>query len=67
MFFIFHNVVIVFFSTKRTVALVSVDVVKVNTINFNFPSPHSEPREVVELNSTYITMKVMFILIFDAN
>ena len=44
MLFIFHNVVIVIFSTKRTVLLVSVNVVKVNTINFNFPSPHSEPR-----------------------
>ena len=49
--FIFRNVVIVIFSTKRTVPLVSVNVVKVNTINFNFPSPHSEPREVVELSS----------------
>ena len=42
MLFVFHNVVIVITSTKRTVPLVSVNVVKVNTINFNFPSPHSE-------------------------
>ena len=55
LFFIFYNVVIVFFSTKRTVPLVYVNVVKVNTtvntVNFNFSSPHSEPREVVELSS----------------
>ena len=41
MLFIFYNVVIVIFSTKRTVSLVSVNVVKVNTVllTLSFQAP----------------------------
>ena len=43
--------------------LVSVDVMKMNTINLNFPSPRFEPREVIEVGFVHEHMKVLMILI----
>ena len=51
MLFILHRIGIVsqILSTKTTVTSVSVDVMKMNTINLNFPSLRSEPREVIKV------------------
>ena len=67
MLFILHLVGIVILSTKITVTLVSVDVMKMNTINLNFPSPRSEPREVIEVGSVHKHVKVLMILILVTN
>ena len=53
MLFILHRVGIMILSTKNTVTLVSVDVMKMNIINLNFPSPRSEPHEVIEVGSVH--------------
>ena len=63
MLFIVHRVDIVILSAKNTVTLVSVDMMKMNTINLNFPSPRSEPREVVEVGFVHEHVKVLMILI----
>ena len=57
MLFILHRVGIVILSTKTTVTLVPVDMM--NTINLNFPSPRSEPREVIEVGSVHKHVKVL--------
>ena len=61
MLFILHRIGIVILSTKTTVTLVSVDVMKMNTINLNFPSPRSEPREVIEVGFVHEHVKVLMI------
>ena len=63
MLFILHRVGIVILSTKNTVTLVSVDAMKINYINLNFPSPRSEPREVIEVGFVHEHVKVLMILI----
>ena len=67
MLFILHRVGIVILSTKTTVTLVPVDMMKMNTINLNFPSPRSEPREVIEVGSVHKHVKVLMILILVTN
>ena len=67
MLFILHRVGIMILSTKNTVTLVSVDMMKMNTINLNFPSPRSEPCEVVEVGFVHENVKVLMILICVTN
>ena len=69
MLFILHRVGIVILSTQITVTLVSVDVMKMNTINITFPSPHSDPREVevIEVGFVHEHVKVLMILIHKLN
>ena len=66
MLFILHRVGIVILSANITVTLVSVDVMKMNTINLNFPSPRFEPREVIE-GFVHEQVKVLMILILVTN
>ena len=67
MLFILHRVNVVILSAKNTVTLVSVDMIKMNTINLKFPSPCSEPREVVEVGFVHEHVKVLMILILVTN
>ena len=64
MLFILHRVDM---SATNTATMVSVDMMKMNTINLNFPSPRSEPREGVEVGFVHEHVKVLMILILVTN
>ena len=67
MLYILHRVDIVILSAKNTVTLFSVDMMKMKTMNLNFPSPRSEPREVVEVGFVHEHVKLLMILILVTN
>ena len=59
MLLVFRNSNVSLLSTKRTVPLISVsmmidDKLIMNTIDLDFPSPHSEPCEVIEMSFVHV-------------